>query len=252
MLKTNQHSIVANAAAGHFSRHTTNAINNNGQVNVGSQRLSGLNNNNSLGDGTNQAHYQNTQPPSYANPSLYYNSGGNLTPNSQQPYSPLSKSPSSSNLNRSRSQPSAIQQQQQQQQLLSTHPIPTQNNQPPQYLANNQSPLANSTSPNLNLSHNNKAMIALSHRSKSVDLLNCNDNSNGSSSHSTSSLGQVKTKNNPNSPLSSILNNSNNSNINSLSNKATNSNLGMQNYQPTNVQPTNQIPNYYGKLNLDY
>ena len=196
-----QHSVVANAAAGYFSRHTGNGLG-NGQVT--SQRLSGLGSNQTdnqlTNNGTNMYTNGPHPPPTYANPSLYYGS-----PNSTQQASPSSSiNRNSGNRTTQPPQSSALQQQ-----LIGTHP---QQIQPQQYTASTNN---STTSPSLNVSHNsnnNSSMMSLSHRSKSVDLLNSNDNSNGSSSHSTSSLGQQIKMNNAQSPLNALLNNSNNSN----------------------------------------
>lgn len=180
--------------------------------------------------------------PNYANASSLYYGSHNGSPNSttqQQPYSPLSKSPSSSiNRSNNRSQPSALQQQ-----LISgssTHQLATNQVTNPQqstYISTG-TPTNQTTSPSLNVSHNSNSMITISHRSKSVDLLNSNDNSNGSSSHSTSSLGQQIKMNNAQSPLNTLLNNSNNSNVNSTTNN-----------QPTIKSSVHQTDAYFNTAN---
>lgn len=211
---SSQHSVVANAAAGYFSRHTGNGLGSNQVI---SQRLSGLNSGSSDNQLTNGSNLYANGPhsqASYANPSLYYGSPSSQ----QQSFSPLSKSPSSV-MNRSTNR-SALQQQ-----LTSSNPQ--------QYVAGVTA--GNSTtSPSLNLSH----------RSKSVDLLNSNENSDNSS-HSTSS--QQNKMNNAQSPLNSLLlNNSNNSN------------LKTSNHQPdayfnspastTQLQTGATINSYYGRF----
>lgn len=211
-LKTSsQHSAVANAAAGYFSRHTGNGLGNN---QVMSQRLSGISSgssDNQLTNGSNPYANGPHSQPNYANPSLYYGS-----PSSQpQSFSPLSKSPSSV-MNRSTNR-SALQQQ-----LTNSNPQYV-----PGVTAGNST-----TSPSLNLSH----------RSKSVDLLNSNENSDNSS-HSTSS--QQNKMNNAQSPLNSLLNSSNNSNLKT-------------NHQPeayfnspapsTQLQQGGTINSYYGRF----
>ena len=212
---SSQHSAVANAAAGYFSRHTGNGLGSNQVI---SQRLSGINSGSSDNQLTNGSNIYANGPhsqPSYANPSLYY--GSPSSQQQQQSFSPLSKSPSQG-INRS-SNRSALQQQ-----LTSSNP---------QY-ASAATPTNSTTSPSLNLSH----------RSKSVDL-NSNENSDNSS-HSTSS--QQNKMNNAQSPLNSLLNNSNNSNIKTSAHQPDayfNSPASA-----TQLQPGATINSYYGEHEL--